>query len=234
MVLACPEVGLEGEAAEMHLTSSISLPNEGEPLDNPGTDNSVSLTESNSSEITKVPAGSSKKLAISIPFSAPNGNVVAGGIRFGQNGPIRTVNFPDAAGVGAATLDFDAGIPAGICDDLSDICHDIKCYEFAVTDSGKISQSDVASLALMCGNCDEPSCQSLMDPEECEEEPEPEPTPTVSASCSDAMAAQQSACDSWPASCDHCCDNLFDCMIATNCQGQSCMDTYTNCVQSCF
>ena len=174
----------------------------------------------------QVDGSSSSSLNVAVQFNAPNANVVAAGIRFGTNGPIRTVNAADQGTSG--TISFTAGIPPGLCDDLSSICHDIKCYEFAVTAAGNISQSNVASLAVMCGNCDEPSCQQFMDPEDCEE-----PEPSVSASCKDMIKAQESTCDQWPSSCDHCCENLFDCLYDTDCDTGVCMDPYQSCIGNC-
>ena len=39
-----------------------------------------------------------------------------------------------------------------------------------MTADGKISKANIRDVALMCGNCDEPSCRSLIDPP-CEVEP---------------------------------------------------------------
>jgi hypothetical protein len=64
-----------------------------------------------------------------------------------------------------AVLNFP--VPPEICDGLSEICHDIKCYEFAETDSGTFTAGDVAYLASQCGKCDEPSCQDLLPPGTC-------------------------------------------------------------------
>jgi hypothetical protein len=58
-------------------------------------------------------------------------------------------------------------IPPALCDGLSKICHDIRCYEFAQTDSGTFTAGDVAYLAAACGKCDEPSCQELIPEGEC-------------------------------------------------------------------
>lgn len=54
-------------------------------------------------------------------------------------------------------------IPPDLCDQLSRICHDIRCYESARTSAGLITRSNVNQLAMICGGCDEPSCQPLLD-----------------------------------------------------------------------
>lgn len=52
--------------------------------------------------------------------------------------------------------------PPSVCGMLSSICHDIRCYEFARTAAGTFSRANINLLAMACGNCDEPSCQSLL------------------------------------------------------------------------
>lgn len=99
-----------------------------------------------------------------ITFSAPNGNVVAGGMRFGNSGPVNVVPVSGAQGQTNGTLNLPFTISASTCADLASICHDIKCYEFAITADGKISQANIRDVALMCGGCDEPSCASLISP----------------------------------------------------------------------
>jgi len=54
-------------------------------------------------------------------------------------------------------------LPPELCAGLSEICHDITCYEFAETEWGTFSAADVEFLAAACGACDEPSCQDFID-----------------------------------------------------------------------
>ena len=60
------------------------------------------------------------------------------------------------------SISLNMPVPPEICDGLSQICHDIKCYEFAQTSAGTFTASDVEYLAAACGKCDEPSCQDLI------------------------------------------------------------------------
>ncbi len=99
-----------------------------------------------------------------ISFNAPGGNVVGAGMRFGTSGPINVVPVSGAQGQTSGTLSVPFSLSASTCDNLSQVCHDIKCYEFAVTADGKISQANIRDVALMCGNCDEPSCKPLIVP----------------------------------------------------------------------
>jgi len=73
---------------------------------------------------------------VSIPFTATNSNVTHAGIRFGTTGDIIMVPIDGATGNAAGVLDFSFGIPADLCANLNQICHDIRCYEFAVAGSG--------------------------------------------------------------------------------------------------
>lgn len=154
------ETGVFGAAAESEISNKVILPNEGPTLDNPTEDPTVTVGGSGSGGTVEVKAGGT--VTVSIPFQAANGNVVGAGIRFGANGPIRTVNMPQMQGQMSGTLTFDIQIPDSICNNLSSICHDVKCYEFAVTDIGQVSAADINDIAMQCGNCDEPSCQELI------------------------------------------------------------------------
>ncbi|MFC0603772.1 hypothetical protein [Winogradskyella pulchriflava] len=126
-------------------------------------DNSIQIIN-NGSGVVGLESGS--PMDNQITFNAPNGNVNAVGMRFGTSGPIYFVPV-DANGVTDATATFSFLITEGICDDLSRICHDIRCYEFAQTTSGAISAANIQDVAMLCGNCDEPSCQGLLDSAEC-------------------------------------------------------------------
>lgn len=161
--------GKSGSAAERELSKSILLPDEGETLVDPEEDPSVSIGGGGGLDMDVTEAGDN--VSVAIPFSSANGDVTGAGIRFGDSGPIRTVNFPNAQGQSQGTMQFQFGIPDDICGNLSNICHDIRCYEFAVTSAGRVSAANINSLALVCGGCDEPSCQGLIDTAICPDDP---------------------------------------------------------------
>lgn len=151
----------EGESSGAEDDGPFSIPGDGAALLDPVVDPSVVLDPVDSAApVHEVYPGD--VFTVSIPFSAQDNNVVGGGIRFGASGPIRVVPVPSALGQPDGTIQFDVTVPPDICNDLSQICHDIKCYEFAVTDAGQVSAANIADLALACGNCDEPSCQDLL------------------------------------------------------------------------
>ncbi|WP_378177180.1 YfaP family protein [Aquimarina sp. SS2-1] len=124
-----------------------------------------SITIGNGSSAV-VPIASGQAMTNSISFNAPNGNVNAVGMRFGTTGPIYFVPI-NTNGATSGAGNFDFLINQGICADLSQVCHDIKCYEFAQTSAGNISRGNIRDVAMLCGNCDEPSCQGLVDPADC-------------------------------------------------------------------
>jgi hypothetical protein len=130
-------------------------------LIDPDTDHSIQLGATGSGGTHEAQPGD--VFSVSIPFTAPNANVIGAGIRFGDSGPIAVIPVPGAVGQGSGTMVLDVEVPYDICDNLSQICHDIKCYEFAVTGSGTVSAANIQDIALACNDCEEPSCQSLLD-----------------------------------------------------------------------
>jgi hypothetical protein len=134
--------------------------------DNVSVDNTIIM--GTSSGVTPIESGPSMNNEIS--FTAPNGNVNAVGMRFGTSGPIYFVPI-NTNGATSGTGTFPFAINSDICADLSSICHDIKCYEFAQTSAGSISKANIRDVAMLCGNCDEPSCSGLVDPSDCNTTP---------------------------------------------------------------
>lgn len=131
--------------------------------DNVEIDNSITITPT--SGITPLSPG--QQMNNQISFTAPNGKVNAVGMRFGTSGPIYFTSInTNGATSGTGTVPFS--LESDICNDLSSICHDIKCYEFAMTTEGKISKSNIRDVAILCGDCNEPSCQGLVDASDCD------------------------------------------------------------------
>ena len=171
LIAGCPAGPAESEGeAELNSLLQQMLPEGAYPLDaDPEVDSSINVSK-RSAQSSKKASGPFLKVqpgamgAVSLGFNAPNGNVTGVGIRFGSDpsAPIWVVPQPDAQGQTAGMLSTTLDIPQDVCDMLSQICHDIKCYEFAVTDVGKISRENIEDIALACGGCDEPSCQELL------------------------------------------------------------------------
>lgn len=128
--------------------------------------NTVTIINANSGSV--IPIEDGQTMTNNIQFQSTVGDVAAVGMRFGTSGPIYMVPV-DANGVSSGIASFDFLIDQGICDDLSSICHDIRCYEFAQTTSGAISRANIMDVAMLCGNCDEPSCSSLINNPQCQQ-----------------------------------------------------------------
>lgn len=114
----------------------------------------------------QLPVGSA--LPVSINYNSTGSDVTGMCVSFGDPNSAYCIPF-SASGVvtsgdgqsGSATLMLS--IPEGFCDDLGQICHDIKCYESAQTSIGTISRANLSPIASACGGgCDEPSCQDLL------------------------------------------------------------------------
>lgn len=130
-------------------------------LMNPEVDPDVTVPSSGPKPSLDVSPGD--LITVGIPFSAPNGNVVGIGIAFGPSAPVQVVSLQDALGMTSGMGQLQFQVPDSVCDNLSEICHQIQCYEFAVTDIGKVSTANINQIAVACNNCDEPSCQMLLD-----------------------------------------------------------------------
>lgn len=219
--------GLRGAAAEEYLTDAIDLPPGSFTLEDPETDESISVTSNGSGAMATVQPGGGG--TVSVSFNAPNANIVAGGIRFGSSGPIQAVPISGAMGQTSGTLSFPFQLPSSICQDLSRICHDIKCYEFAVTDVGTVSRANITDMAVLCGNCDEPSCQGLLDM--CVV---PDAGPVLSTSCRETVEMYRNQSNSGNACIDRCWDPFLNCLINSNCMDTGCSSQHSNCVQGCL
>lgn len=103
----------------------------------------------------------------SLSFTANAGsNYLIQFSNYDQDSPAWAGTFSIASGgaggsnPGTGSYGFD--VPVDICSNLSSICHQIICYEYAVTDIGTISAANIMQVAMQCGNCSEPSCQQLI------------------------------------------------------------------------
>ena len=163
---ACPPPPPAGLAAADALNDAVQLPPGSFQVDEakliPSSDINIVNTGGGNSRM-QVTAGS--QYSTNIGFNSTSG-ITHAGIRFGNSGRTWMVPVSNTQNITSGTIDLPFGIPAELCNDLDQICHDIKCYEFAAreTSSGQfnVSQSNINLLAMMCGNCDEPSCQSLL------------------------------------------------------------------------
>ncbi len=127
--------------------------------------NEITITNTGSNAPIQVTGG--QTMDVSIPFTSTGPAVNAAAIRFGDTGDF--IIIPVDGSSTSGTLDFSFGIPSDICNNLNDICHDIRCYEYAVVDDGsgsnfQVSRANINQLASACGGCDEPQCVALLGP----------------------------------------------------------------------
>lgn len=132
----------------------------------PGTDDSVVLAAP-ADPLKRAPLTSGAPLSVGIDFTAQS-PVTAICVGFGSpnNALCVPTGAPGIVQSGSPTqgaIGLTLPVPADLCAMLSSICHDIRCYEFAQTDAGTFSAANIHLLASACGNCDEPSCQELLD-----------------------------------------------------------------------
>ena len=157
----------------------------------PGEDDSVDVASNlNSDPLARAQLNPGENLTIQIGFTSPNNPVDAVCVAFGspQNAFCVPANSPGVTTAGdgnQGALGLDVPISAALCGMLSQICHDIRCYEFARTSAGTFSRANINLLAAACGNCDEPSCQSLLGPE-CQ---------STGSQCTPACAADETCVD---------------------------------------
>ncbi len=184
-ITSCEEDEPDGDPTST-VNANLQLPS-GSYTVNPDdmqVDNTVVVTTTSGT----MPITTGNQINGQIGFTAPNGNVVAGGMRFGPSGPVNVIPITGAQGQTSGTLTMPFTLSASTCDNLSSVCHDIKCYEFAITDDGMISQANIRDVAIMCGNCDEPSCVDLIDP------PCPGATPVYCGNFSGSYASGSGTC----------------------------------------
>jgi hypothetical protein len=150
---------LTDDQAEGIINDNLGLPEGSYTIDGDAeVDTSITVTPAGGAPGDLVPDTGT---TVGTTFTSPTANVIGSGIRFGDTGAINVVPFPGGAQQsGTAMLTFS--VPSSVCSMLGGICHSISCYEYAVTDVGTISTANITQLAMACGNCDEPSCQSLL------------------------------------------------------------------------
>ena len=90
-----------------------------------------------------------------------NQPVMAVGMRFGTSGNINFVSI-NATNATNGTGSFQFQVSADICDMLAQICHDIRCYEFALTEDGmKVTRANLVDIVMACGSAPS-SCSGLL------------------------------------------------------------------------
>jgi hypothetical protein len=158
-------------AAEQELNALLqSQFPEGSPAGDGPVDSAIDTSAgSQGDQRSKQTPGGSVTVGIGYDASSTSDQVDALCVGFGSRNnawciPASSLNVSGDGTQGAMATTLN--IPASVCDMLGSICHDIRCYEFARTSTGTFSRDNINMLAMACGNCDEPSCQDLL--EECQ------------------------------------------------------------------
>lgn len=147
------------------LNQNLILPSNAFTLDPSELNTDSSIFVSSASE-GRMAINTGTDLTNQIDFT-PGAPITAVGMRFGPTGPINFIPV-SADDINNGSASFTFSIDPDLCEDIAQICHDIQCYEFALTDDGTtISQADLQDIAMVCGACDEPSCVSLLEEGTC-------------------------------------------------------------------
>lgn len=205
-----------------HLNESIA--GDGDyTLDDPEVDESIEIQD-DLADMPRQKLEPGMPIPVTVNYVSPNANVVGVGIRFGRNGPV-IVKDTGTGGQQSGSASATFMVPPEVCDSLSQICHDIQCYEFAVTDIGQVSRENIMDVALACGKCDEPSCQDLLD--EC----------SIGPDCEELVDQATAGQDYGDPCIANCADRYYDCIVAEGCTasaGEACYDPLFACLQACY
>lgn len=149
-----------------------------DPLDDPATDGSITVV-SNIDRAVSVPGTA---FTIDLGFVAENANVVGGGIRFPGSDEVQWTFIDGLQGEKSGTLQFGYVVDIDVCEDIPNLCHEIKTTQFAVAENADrsdvdgdgqadgqyvISKGVEVPIILQCATCDSTSCRDLLPIGEC-------------------------------------------------------------------
>lgn len=151
----------EKDASEI-LNEAIQLPVGSYTLDDPETDATVEVSQCLDCAGGSFDLHPGVSTTVGVSFSAPSGNVIGAGIRFGDSGPIHVIPLDAAKGQTNGFMPFTFAVPQEVCEQLGSICHAVTCYEYAVTSAGAVSAANINQVAMACNDCGEATCQALL------------------------------------------------------------------------
>ncbi len=146
-------------------------------LFDPAIDDSVSIV-SNVDQVVAIPGSA---FTIDLSFIAENMNVVGGGIRFPGSDEVQWTLIEGLEGEASGDVRFGYVVAAEVCEDIPNLCHEIKTTQFAVVrnvvgdvdgDGARdgefvVSPGKEVSVILNCASCESASCQELLPPGSC-------------------------------------------------------------------
>jgi hypothetical protein len=168
-----------GDPAQALIDSSSTFDGgEGqEPLVDPATDSSISVTRN----VTQVVAHPGSAFPIDIDFDAPGMNVVGGGIQFPGSNEVQWTFIQGLEGSTTGSIRFGFVVDESVCDEIPKLCHEIATKQFAVARNvtgdvdgdgqmdGEfvVSEAVEVSVILQCSTCESPSCAELLPEGDC-------------------------------------------------------------------
>ena len=151
-----------------------------EPLIDPAIDGSIIVTRN----ITEVLAHPGDAFPIDMRFDAKRRNVVGGGIQFPGSKEVQWTFIEDLKGEEIGDIRFGFVVENGICDDIPNLCHELKTKQFAVAENPDgadvdgdgepdgqfvVSPPVDVTVVLVCATCESPSCREILPPGECQQ-----------------------------------------------------------------
>jgi hypothetical protein len=154
-----------------------------DPLIDPAIDSSVAVSSNADEPVLAIPGTA---FLVDLNFTAPQRNVVGGGIRFPGSNEVQWT-FINALidDNGSMPIQFGYVVGQEVCDDVPNLCHKIVTEQFAVASNlapggdvdgdGKPDGEFVVSgpveveVVLMCATCESKSCQDVLPKGRCQQ-----------------------------------------------------------------
>lgn len=149
------------------------------PLIDPAIDPQIGI-DSRTRRVVAIPGQS---FVIDLTYIAPRGNVLGGGIQFPESDRVQWTLIDSLRDTTSGNIRFAYAVPADICDDVANLCHEIVTKQFAVgtnvtpqTDIDGDGEPDGAyvvsapqevTVVLKCASCESVSCVDALPDGEC-------------------------------------------------------------------
>jgi hypothetical protein len=149
-----------------------------DPLVDPDVDSSLSVTSNADEPVLAIPGTA---FLVDLNFTAPQRNVVGGGIRFPGSDEVQWTFISALEGDnGSMPIQFGYVVGQDVCDGVPNLCHEIVTEQFAVArnletgDGFVVSNPEPVTVVLMCATCNSKSCQDVLPKGKCQQCGQPE------------------------------------------------------------
>jgi hypothetical protein len=154
-----------------------------DPLVDPAIDSNVVVSSNADEPVLAIPGTA---FLVDLNFTAPERNVVGGGIRFPGSDEVQWT-FINALvdDNGSMPIQFGYVVAQDVCEDVPNLCHEIVTEQFAVarntapggdvdgdgSPDGEfvVSRPEPVTVVLMCATCDSKSCQDVLPKGKCQQ-----------------------------------------------------------------